>query len=220
MELLKKLRIDESKPVWVVNAPGNVGEIFSGLDLKKKLGKEKPVAQLLLFALDSGDLLKYLPVMEEYVGHDTLFWICWPKQTGAIKSDLTKMAPWQVVFDAGYRGQTSVSVDEDWTGLRLTNAPRKKPSKAELPMVQRNTPGVDYVARTVTLPDDAMAVMKQHKGLADFFYAMSFSHKREYIEAIEEAKKPETRLRRIEKMAEMVLKMQQEKQLKAAAKKK
>lgn len=220
MELLKKLRINESKPVWVVNAPGNVDEILPSLDLKKRLGKEKPVSQLLLFAMDSGDLLKYLPVMEENVGHDTLFWICWPKQAGAIKSDLIKMAPWQMVFDAGYRGQTSVSINDDWTGLRLTNAPRKKPSKAELPMEQRSTPGIDYKNRTVTLPADALPVMKKHKGLADFFYAMSFSHKREYIEAIEEAKKPETRLRRIEKMAEMVLKMKQEKELKAGAKKK
>ncbi len=47
---------------------------------------------------------------------------------------------------------------------------------------------------------------------------MSFSHKREYIEAIVDAKKPETRTRRIEKMVEALLKMQQEKELKNMAK--
>ncbi|MBX2904794.1 MAG: YdeI/OmpD-associated family protein [Taibaiella sp.] len=220
MELLKKLRIDASKPVWVVNAPANVGDILPDLDLKKRLGKEKLVSQLLLFALDSNDLARYVPLLAAYIGHETLFWICWPKQTGAIQSDLVKMAPWQMVFDAGYRGQTSVSINDDWTGLRLTNAPRKKPSKAELPMEQRSTPGIDYVKRTVSLPADVLKVMKLHNGLVTFFDSMSFSHKREYIEAIEDAKKPETRARRIEKMAEMVLKLKQEKELKAAAKKK
>lgn len=220
MELLKKLRIDTSEPLFVINAPHNVDEMLPETELKKRPGKEKPVTQLMLFAHDSTELYRHLPLLDGYIGHNTLFWVCYPKQTGSIQSDLIKMAPWQAVFEAGYRGQTSVSINEDWTGLRLTNAPRKKPSKAELPMEQRSTPGVDYVARTVTLPGDALAVMKQHTGLADFFYAMSFSHKREYIEAIEDAKKPETRARRIEKMAEMVLKLKQEKEVKAAAKKK
>ncbi len=220
MKLLEKLRIDVSKPVWIVNAPGDAREILPGAELKTKLGKEKPVAQLMLFAHDGTELHHHLPLLEGYIGHDTLFWICYPKQTGSMQSDLVKMAPWQAVFNAGYRGQTSVSINEDWTGLRLTNAPRKKPSKAELPMEQRSTPGIDYVKRTVTLPADAIRVMEKHKGLAGFFNAMSFSHKREYIEAIEEAKKPETRARRIEKMAEMVLKLKQEKEVKAEAKKK
>lgn len=212
------MRLDVTKPLWVVNAPGNVGALIEGPELKERLGATKPVPQLLLFVRDSADLVRYLPVVEGYVGHDTLFWICWPKQSGSIPSDLVKMAPWQVVFDAGYRGQTSVAIDSDWTGLRVTNAPRKKPSKAGLPMEQRETTGIDYVQRTVTLPGDAAAVMERHKGLTEFFYSMSFSHKREYIEAIAEAKKPETRARRIEKMAEMVLKMMQEKELKQAQK--
>ena len=220
MELVKKLRIDSAKPVWVANAPDNVDEILPETELKRRLGREKPVAQLILFAKDSSDLSHYLPLLADYIGHETLFWICYPKQTGSMQSDLVKMAPWQIVFDAGYRGQTSVSINDDWTGLRITNAPRKKPSKAELPMEQRSTPGIDYVNRTVQLPEDAVTVMKKHKGLADFFDTMSFSHKREYVEAIEEAKKPETRARRIEKMAEMVLKLKQEKEFKATAKKK
>jgi hypothetical protein len=50
MELVNKLRIDVTKPVWVVNAPGDAGEILPGAELKTKLGREKPASQLLLFA--------------------------------------------------------------------------------------------------------------------------------------------------------------------------
>ena len=81
-------------------------------------------------------------------------------------------------------------------------------------MEERSTPGVDYKNRTTKLPKDALAAMKEHKGLDTFFYKMSFSHQREYIEAIEEAKKAETRQRRIVKMIEMVLDIKNRKEQK------
>jgi uncharacterized protein YdeI (YjbR/CyaY-like superfamily) len=78
-------------------------------------------------------------------------------------------------------------------------------------MHERKTEGVDYIKRTVTLPEDAVAAMKPYKGLEQFFHAMSFTHKKEYVEAIVDAKKPETRKRRIDKMIEMVLKIKTDK---------
>jgi len=87
-------------------------------------------------------------------------------------------------------------------------------------MEERTTEGINYHARTVKLPDDAEKALNVHKGLTSFFYSMSFSHKREYAEAIAEAKKPETRARRIEKMVTMVLALKQKKEQKALAAKK
>jgi hypothetical protein len=217
MELLQKLRVNISKPIWVIEPPMEIADILPGADIRLKLGKEKPVAQLMLFAKDSKTLMQYLQVVADYIGHDTLFWICYPKKTGAIQSDLVMMETWDIVFNSGYRGLTSVSISDDWTGMRFTNAPRKKPSKAELPMEDRKTEGVDYINRTTVLPPDAVAVMMEHKGLVAFFNGMSFSHKREYIESIEEAKKPETRERRIIKMTEMVLRLMAEKDVRKGA---
>lgn len=218
MELLKKLRVDPDKPLWLINAPAYCAGYFADLTVKQRLGKEKPVGQLMLFAKDSSELNHYLPLLTDYIGHDTLFWICYPKKTGSIASDLILMKPWDVVFQSGYRGQTSASIDNDWTGLRLTNAPRKKPSDCDLPMEQRKAEGIDYVKRTVTLPADAQKAVDKVKGLSDHFYAQSFTCKREYVAAITEAKKPETRARRIEKMVEMLLPKMHAKQLKTKTK--
>jgi hypothetical protein len=216
MELLQKLRIKTDEPLWLVNAPDDVLPLFASLEIKTKLGKQKPVRQLLVFAYNSADLMQYLPVMADYVGHETLLWICWPKKTGAYKSDLVQMAAWNVVFDAGYRGQTSVSIDDNWTGLRVTNAPPKKPSTYALPIEERKDEGIDYVHRTVQLPPDAQAEVEKHAGLADYFYAQSFTCKKEHVMAIHDAKKEDTRRRRIEKMIEM---LQQKMHAKAAPKK-
>lgn len=215
MDLIKKLRVAADKPLYVINAPSGYPEIFEDIVVKQKLGKEKPVAQLILFAADSNELTHYLPRLADHIGHDTLFWIWYPKKSGSISSDLVLMKTWDIVFNSGYRAQTSVSVDKDWTGLRFTNAPRKKPSDCDIPMEERKAEGIDYVKRTVTLPKDAQASVDKHKGLSEYFYAQSFTCKKEYLTAITDAKKPETRTRRIEKMIEMLLPKMHAKQLKA-----
>lgn len=58
---------------------------------------------------------------------------------------------------------------------------------------------VDAAERTVDVPDDAAKALKA-AGLATAFAALSYSHRKEHIRAIEDAKKPETRQRRIEAM--------------------
>ncbi|MBL8760059.1 MAG: DUF1905 domain-containing protein [Phycisphaerae bacterium] len=64
---------------------------------------------------------------------------------------------------------------------------------------------LDEEPRVVTPPRDLVAALKKSGALAKW-KAMSFSHQREYVEAIEEAKKPETRQRRIAGCVDMVLK--------------
>ena len=81
-------------------------------------------------------------------------------------------------------------------------------------MEERKVKGIDYVNRTVVLPDDALKAAKPNKGLVDFFYTMAFTHQREYVESIEDAKKPETRQKRIDKMIEMVLQLKMAKEIK------
>lgn len=61
----------------------------------------------------------------------------------------------------------------------------------------------DTAERTVEIPADlAQALLA--KDLSEAFDAMSFTHRKEHVRAIEEAKAPETRLRRINKAVEMV----------------
>ncbi len=55
----------------------------------------------------------------------------------------------------------------------------------------------DLKTRTVTIPADLKRALKSCGVLATF-EAMAVSHRREYVEAIAEAKKPETRARRID----------------------
>ncbi|HEY5564259.1 MAG TPA: YdeI/OmpD-associated family protein [Rhodothermia bacterium] len=62
----------------------------------------------------------------------------------------------------------------------------------------------DLEPRVVNVPPDVRRILDDNHGAADFFLTLSFTHQREYVEWIEEAKKPETRARRIARMIELL----------------
>ncbi|MFM9904641.1 MAG: YdeI/OmpD-associated family protein [Pyrinomonadaceae bacterium] len=61
----------------------------------------------------------------------------------------------------------------------------------------------DDEERVVAVPADLASALAK-SGLSETFDAMSYTHRKEHVRAIEEAKAPETRARRIAKTIEMV----------------
>jgi hypothetical protein len=57
---------------------------------------------------------------------------------------------------------------------------------------------LDTDARTVTPPADLVHALKSGQPAWERWRKLSYTHQREYVEAIEGAKKPETRVRRID----------------------
>lgn len=56
---------------------------------------------------------------------------------------------------------------------------------------------LDVEPRTVAVPKDLAAALASDPAAKNAFDEMSFSHRREYAEWVEEAKRPETRARRV-----------------------
>ncbi|REC80416.1 hypothetical protein DRF60_01525 [Chryseobacterium elymi] len=63
----------------------------------------------------------------------------------------------------------------------------------------------DQEERIVEIADDITVVFKENPVAKSLFDKMSYTHRKEYIRWIEEAKKPETRENRKIKMIEMIL---------------
>jgi hypothetical protein len=64
----------------------------------------------------------------------------------------------------------------------------------------------DTKERVIEVPKDLMKELKKHKETKAFFDKLSYTHRREYVMWINEAKRDETRQRRIVKMIEMLKK--------------
>jgi hypothetical protein len=214
MALTDKLKLKNDRPVWLIDVPAAMQEYFEGFELKKKLPATKTVGQLFFCAKDKKMLESGMAAIKDRIAPGAVLWIAYPKRTGNIPTDLTRDEGWAGVWDMGFMGTASASIDDNWTGMRIKLKDPNEKYIRDTPMEERVTEGVDYVKRTTTLPKDAVAAMKPYKGLEAFFYSISFSHQREHMEALAGAKKPETRQRRIEKMVEMLLKMQVEKKKK------
>ncbi len=64
---------------------------------------------------------------------------------------------------------------------------------------------LDDSPREIAVPADLEAALKKAQPQAGTFAALSYSHKKEFVEWIESAKKPETRANRVEKTLAMLL---------------
>jgi len=61
--------------------------------------------------------------------------------------------------------------------------------------------------RTIATPPDLLKALNARKSVKDAWDKMSYTHRKEYVGAIEEAKKPDTRARRIAKAIEIIAAM-------------
>lgn len=66
------------------------------------------------------------------------------------------------------------------------------------------TVALDDQPRTVTVPEDLAAALAPHADARAFFDSLSYTHQKEYVQWIEEAKRDETRQRRIENAVTML----------------
>jgi hypothetical protein len=63
---------------------------------------------------------------------------------------------------------------------------------------------IDTAPREVIVPDDLAAALSRDKAASAAFEKLSYSHKRQHVLAIEAAKAPETRARRVAKTIDML----------------
>lgn len=120
-----------------------------------------------------------------------------------VRTIFGKARPPIVVTLNGYSFRSTVAVygGESYIGIRRSNreAARLVPGK-----IVAITITADLEPRTIEPPKDLAAVLKKDAKLRAAWEALSFSHKREHVDALEQAKKPETRARRLAKTDEIL----------------
>ena len=91
-------------------------------------------------------------------------------------------------------------------GHIVVNRSVKAATGVDAPERVQVTMEVDTKPRTVTVPRDLAEALADDAAAKAAFGALSFTHRREYVEWVEEAKRPETRERRIAGTVERVKK--------------
>jgi len=84
---------------------------------------------VLLFAASIADLNEHAPTVMEAAADEAMVWICYPKGTSRIKTDLNRDRGWNVLKAAGWEGVALVSLDDTWTAMRFRSPVKPKSSK-------------------------------------------------------------------------------------------
>jgi hypothetical protein len=203
MTLIHKLKIKHGK-VGVINSPPEILDIFQPFMPASTIpARAKECFDfVLLFVTTSRELEPAWKRIIPALKGDAVFWVAYPKKSSGIPSDLAGMSgDWDVYSGSPWQPVAGASIDDRWTGIRFRFAPGLESERRERPSQEigdaDGTLVVDRVNRVVHPPKDLAAVLARHPEARAFFDRLSFTHQREYVTWIVEAKKDETRRKRV-----------------------
>ncbi|MDZ4763317.1 MAG: hypothetical protein SGI73_02115 [Chloroflexota bacterium] len=86
---------------------------------------------VLLFVNNSADIDAKTPNAWRSVKADGLFWVAYPKKSGAIKTNINRDVGWEMIGQLGLSGVKQISIDTTWSALRFRPVEAiKRPVKA------------------------------------------------------------------------------------------
>lgn len=113
--LLDKLGYQAGMGAQIWYLPETLQEKFASL----RLSPDSEPRFRIAFARDSTALaLAATEVAAHYRAGEHL-WLCYPKKSGKLRTDLTRDIGWEPIQKLGLYGVTQIAIDEDWSGLRF-----------------------------------------------------------------------------------------------------
>ena len=119
--LVQKLQIKKGRSVYFVNPPegyivqlGNLPEAAAVIS-----NLAKPVDIIQVFVANREDLETRLPKLQDSLAPNGIIWVTYHKGTWKIRTDINRDIIWQYARTLGMEGVAMISVDEDWSAMRL-----------------------------------------------------------------------------------------------------
>jgi hypothetical protein len=195
--------------VAVVNAPDGLQLAAPGVTVEKSLKRDLDL--VMLFATSQKELKSQWPKALQAMSANEggAIWVAYPKKSSGIETDLG-MGEWEATKGGDWNPVAMIGIDDAWSAVRFKFAPgleeaRHKRQEESIKDAD-GTVCVDRVNRTVTAPKDLQKLLAKNVKARDTFGALSFTHRKEYVVWILDAKKPETRQARLTKTVDMLAK--------------
>lgn len=196
--LISRLKIKPGMKLLTIHAPADflstIGTLPEGTVAGNRLAAPD---QIHWFVLNKTAMEKELKKVLGYLAPGRTLWIYYPKATSKIQTDLSRDKGWEKLLDPRNRISwiTLISLNDTWSAfacrLQDEKAVKKSPEREILKWI-------DPAKKTVRIPHDLKDALRKHKPVQAYFDSLAYSHRKEYVEWIVTAKKPETRLARIE----------------------
>ena len=201
--LLEKLQLKDEKNILIQGLPSSIEKQFAKLAFAKNLTpllKTRKIDFALLFAVNENQLSSIITEVLPSLNERGKLWVAYPKTSSKIATTLNRDCSWSCITRSGYIGVRQIALDHVWTALRfkktehIITLSRASVNGGLLAAVK----GIDYENRIISAPEDFTKELKRSKVASHFFDKLSFTNKKEYVVWITNAKRTETRSRRLE----------------------
>ena len=119
--LAKKLRMQPGQRALILNAPPgyveSLRDLPDGFEVSGDPSGKHGFVQL--FVHNSTEYHDLIGAALDALKYDAVFWICYPKKSSKVKTDLARDVLWELMSDTGLRPATQVSVDTTWSAMRF-----------------------------------------------------------------------------------------------------
>jgi len=115
--LAEKLGLKPGLTVYVDQPPAHLDTLIPGVDHATRLPRQADV--ILAFHTEAARLRRRLPILIEHTALTGAVWICWPKKTSGVATDLGEGLVREIGLEAGVVDVKVAAVDETWSGLKF-----------------------------------------------------------------------------------------------------
>ncbi|WP_282942040.1 YdeI/OmpD-associated family protein [Paenibacillus sp. RC67] len=203
-DLVKKLKMQNGQRILIMNAPEGYIERVTPVPEEAHMDQQPSGEYDLvhLFVTGVDELNTQGPEAIKAIKQDGLLWISYPKKSSKIKTDLNRDSGWETINDAGFEGIALISIDGTWSAMRFRKAELVRGTSTRRDQRNRKTETTEPKDRVIEIPEYYQKVLDSKPDIKSFFEGLSYTHRKEYVRWITEAKREETRTNRIEKSLE------------------
>jgi hypothetical protein len=116
--IFKKLRLNSEQKILILNAPSEYISLLEDMTFDNKPKGDNLYDFVQVFGYQQDELELLLKSVAKSGKYDCLFWACYPKGTGKIKSDIKRETVWKAFELVGLDTVTQIAIDETWSALR------------------------------------------------------------------------------------------------------
>ena len=199
--VVSKLKFSSADSVLLIDLPAELTPLFRDVWFEEApVGSTSSYTAVLIFASSQPALQQAAPKVLASIQSGAKFWVAYPKKSSSIKTDINRDQGWEVLVEAGYGAVAAISINDTWSALRFkpeAEVSRQGAYRTNQP-VRRSSDNV------LLIPDYLQEHLEKHPDEKAFFDSLAYTHRKEYVNWITEAKKPETRERRLAQMLQML----------------
>lgn len=117
-----KLLLKPGRSLKLINAPDGFIEVLGELPAFAKVVElSEPADVVQLFINSYADLESQLSSAYQLLQPNSIFWICYPKKSGSIKTDIDRDILYEYASLRNLKGIGMISLDDNWSAMRFKN---------------------------------------------------------------------------------------------------